>query len=366
MVLHFTEALIFSSLVLLSFIVISNPLKVNRKANFWFGISLFLWATFWLDEMLYITGANPLHGTAKLGLSIVQFFSPLIFYISFIFFTNPNFKFKKKTVLSFAILPILYAVFLIVNFYTERNFKIILIGLVISHALFYSVKSYIKVKQHQKQIKLFSSSITEIDLKWLEYIILIMIFISLVIAFFNIVYFGTPLNLYINLTMLATIFFIAYNSLKQKEIFPVNKKHRKEVITINTQEESEKPSAKRKILTDEELVDYKTKLNELVKQKQLFLDQDINLASLAEQMELTTHQLSYIINNGFNQNFFQFINHYRIEKAKVLLLDKSSDKLSILGIAFESGFSSKTAFNTTFKKFTNQTPSEFKKQGSSL
>ncbi|WP_281979263.1 helix-turn-helix domain-containing protein [Tenacibaculum mesophilum] len=103
-----------------------------------------------------------------------------------------------------------------------------------------------------------------------------------------------------------------------------------------------------------------------MKTKHLYLDNNINLASLAEEMQITSHQLSYVINNGFNQNFYQFINSYRIEKAKKLLMDKSSEKLSILGIAFESGFSSKTAFNTTFKKLTNQTPSEFKKQSSSL
>jgi AraC-like DNA-binding protein len=72
--------------------------------------------------------------------------------------------------------------------------------------------------------------------------------------------------------------------------------------------------------------------------------------------------MSYLINSGFGENFFQFINKYRVERAKELLnIDKLS-KYSILGIAFESGFNSKTTFNTTFKKFTNQTPSEYLKR----
>ena len=165
--------------------------------------------------------------------------------------------------------------------------------------------------------------------------------------------------------MLVTVLFIAYNALRQKEVFPINEKHREEVIAINTDEKMSN-TTKRKILNDEELVALKSKLNLLMQEKHLYLEHHINLASLSEEMNITPHQLSYIINNGFNQNFFQFISAYRIDKAKTLLLDKSSDKLTILGIAYESGFSSKTAFNTTFKKLTNQTPSEFKKQSSGL
>ena len=174
-----------------------------------------------------------------------------------------------------------------------------------------------------------------------------------------------PLNVYINLMMLATVFFISYNALKQKEIFPLNTKHREAIINVSKTLKDNIPS-KRKIFSDEELIDYKSQLNTLMNKQQLYLNHDINVASLSEHMNITTHQLSYIINNGFNQNFFQFINSYRVEKAKSLLLDKSSNKLSILGIAFESGFNSKTAFNTTFKKITSLTPSEFKKQRTSL
>ena len=71
-------------------------------------------------------------------------------------------------------------------------------------------------------------------------------------------------------------------------------------------------------------------------------------------------------NNGFNQNFYGFINKFRVEKSKKLLADKELDKYSIIGIAFESGFNSKTSFNTTFKKLTGQTPSEFKRTCSNL
>ncbi|MEC3908119.1 AraC family transcriptional regulator [Tamlana sp. 2201CG12-4] len=349
---------------MLSFIMLSNPLKVNKKANLWFGIALFLWSTFWLDEILMLIKAEPLSELIRPIISFIQFFTPILFYLSIVFFTNPNHKFKAKDTTLF-VLPIIYLVLVILNKTAHNNLQTYIIILVLTNTIIYIIKSYLKLRTHRRKITLFSSNTDDIDLKWLENIILVIVVMVVVISAFNLIYIGLPLNLYLNIIMLGTSLFIAYNALKQKEIFPINEKHREEVIAIENDEVTNN-TIKRKILKDEELVELKSKLNLLMKEKHLYLDQDINLASLSEDMQITPHQLSYIINNGFNQNFFKFINSYRIDKAKILLLDKSLDKLTILGIAYESGFSSKTAFNTTFKKLTNQTPSEFKKQSSKL
>lgn len=363
MLIHLIEILIFSSLLMLSFILFSNPLNVNRKANRWFGATLLLWSTFWLDEILILIKAKPFDELTLLILTFIQFFTPILLYISILFFTNPTHKFKNKDGL-FLILPFVYLGILIIN-RTSQDYQILVLILTLLHAILYITKSYIKLRRHRRKIALFSSNTNDINLKWLENIISVLVLLIAIVTVFNLVYMGTPLKPYLKLIMLGTILFVAYNALKQKEIFPRNKKHRKEVIAIKVDQEA--PSTvKRKVVNDNELDVQKSRLNVLMKEKQLYLDHDINLASLSEEMDITPHQLSYIINNGFNQNFFQFVNTYRIDKAKTLLLDKSSDKLTILGIAYESGFSSKTAFNTTFKKFTDQTPSEFKKQSSKL
>lgn len=346
--------------------MLSNPLKVNTKANIWFGVFLFLWASFWLEEILTLIKARQPGELLSLVITFFQFLTPLVFYLSIIFFTNPNYKFKSRSLL-FCILPFIYLLLLLIDQTTGIPLKTINILLICIHALIYSYLIYLKIRKHQQQIHLFSSNTLEINLKWLEYIVWVIIFISIIITVFNFVYFGLPLNLYINIIMLLTALFIAYHALRQKEVFPLNKKHREEIITIedeNTNESS--PTTKRKLLEDKELFRLKSNLDLLMKEKKLYLDHDINVASLAEEMNITSHQLSYIINTGYNQNFFNFINGYRIKKAKTLLLDKSADTLTMLGIAYESGFSSKTAFNTTFKKLTNQTPTEFKKKRSSL
>jgi AraC-like DNA-binding protein len=149
----------------------------------------------------------------------------------------------------------------------------------------------------------------------------------------------------------------------QREIFPLDEKQLKEIIDIETVQTSE---LKRKLISDSDLLKFKARLSELMENQKPYLDSELNLIKLAELIDMTPHQLSYVVNTGFNANFFGYINTYRVEKAKELLLQEEMNKLSVLGIAFESGFNSKTSFNTTFKKITGQTPSEFKKRSSAL
>ncbi|WP_121329233.1 AraC family transcriptional regulator [Flavobacterium sp. 81] len=163
-----------------------------------------------------------------------------------------------------------------------------------------------------------------------------------------------------------SILYITYYWQKQKEIFPYSLKEKEEIETIIV--ETSLPEGKRKqLLTSEELEEQKIRLLQLMETEKPFLEFGLSLVKLAGSMKISTHILSYVINNGFGENFYQFINRYRIEEAKKLMIDSETDRLSLLGIGFSVGFNSKTVFNTTFKKVTGQTPSEYKKQiGSNL
>jgi AraC-like DNA-binding protein len=71
--------------------------------------------------------------------------------------------------------------------------------------------------------------------------------------------------------------------------------------------------------------------------------------------------VSYAINKEFGTNFFEFINHHRIEEAKRLLSDKAYEKLTVMEILLESGFNSKSSFQRFFKRLTGVSPTEFRK-----
>lgn len=99
---------------------------------------------------------------------------------------------------------------------------------------------------------------------------------------------------------------------------------------------------------------------ELVMQEaQPYLNPGLSLSELAEQVQLPSHQLSKVINDGFEKNFFDYVNSYRIEAFKQRIRSGAHRERTILSLALEAGFNSKTAFNRAFKKYTGQTPREY-------
>jgi AraC-like DNA-binding protein len=101
------------------------------------------------------------------------------------------------------------------------------------------------------------------------------------------------------------------------------------------------------------------KLEKYMAEHNPYKNPKVSLSELALQLQIPAHLLSKIINDHYQQNFFDFINHYRIEEFKKMVIDPKNHNLTFLGLAYEVGFNSKTAFNRSFKKITNQTPREY-------
>ncbi len=106
---------------------------------------------------------------------------------------------------------------------------------------------------------------------------------------------------------------------------------------------------------------YLNKLLQVMENEKPFLDGDLTLQKLAERLSIPAQHLSQVINERLDQTFSDFINAYRVEEAKKRLLDPKTQHYTVLAIAEEVGFSSKSSFNAVFKKHTNTTPSEFRK-----
>ena len=105
----------------------------------------------------------------------------------------------------------------------------------------------------------------------------------------------------------------------------------------------------------------KLRVSEYMDQEKPYLNPDFNMQQFAAGIEIPTKQLSAILNQGFGVNFFTFVNQYRVEEVISRMKDPKNDHLTLLGIAYDCGFNSKTTFNTVFRKLTGQTPSKFKK-----
>lgn len=93
-----------------------------------------------------------------------------------------------------------------------------------------------------------------------------------------------------------------------------------------------------------------------------YLNPELNLSDLAKLANMSRSQLSEVINTGFNKNFNDFVNTYRVEAFKAMLKENKHEQLSLLGIAQNCGFNSKATFNRVFKKLTNHSPTEYLNQ----
>lgn len=114
-------------------------------------------------------------------------------------------------------------------------------------------------------------------------------------------------------------------------------------------------------LTPERAERYLKRLLSHMETEKPYVDGELTLPKLAERLSIPPPHLSQIINEHLQQNFFDFVNTYRVEEAKRRLLDPTKQHYSVLAIAEEVGFNSKSSFNAVFKKHVQMTPSEFRK-----
>lgn len=351
-------ALIAGGLLLLSFLKLSNVIKANKKANIYFGVFTLIWATFWLDDMILPVGYSQ-SSPVMLILRFVQFLAPLTFFLSVQFYTKSDFKYSIKDV-KFLILPFIFLVFLLINEQIHEDaFKIINLSIILGNSLFYTVLSYVKIQKHQKNIELLFSDTELIDLRWLKYIIYSFIASPLLIIFYNILTPAEELNVYINLYFLTIVYLVAFYSIRQKEIYPKGLNIDQTIKDDNFTNDSH-DTQRIKRMEDVDLNQIMEDILKLMEEEMPYLDGELNLLKLSEKLDISSHQLSYVLNAGFGENFFHFINKYRVQKAKELLINPAYDHLNMIAIGYDAGFNSKTAFNTTFKKMTTYTPTEYR------
>jgi len=219
----------------------------------------------------------------------------------------------------------------------------------------YMILSLLLLRKHSKTIKNSFSSIDKINLSWLRNITIGTACIWLAVLILNILpVIGHTLTENADKFIApATSFFIyvmGYLSLRQREVLSgeVNLTH--------------VPKSQKSGLSSEQAENYLHRLRQFMERKKIYAKNDLTLNELAEHLAIPAHHLSQIINDRLQQNFYDFVNNYRVEEAKKRLLDPAYQYLTILAIAYEVGFSSKSVFNAAFKKHANMTPSQFKKK----
>ncbi len=221
------------------------------------------------------------------------------------------------------------------------------------HVFVYMIPVRIILKQYNEKIRNTKSSLERINLRWLRTgTTLYLIVFGFMQLLTTLQVFGIPtVDLYhtsIPLIVTGIIYGLGYMGLRQPEIFSP------------AEEMAAGKKYEKSALTHEVAREYSSKVKGYVEAEKPYLESELTLPLLADRVGIPAYQLSQVINESLGANFFDFINGYRVEEAKRLLQDPSKSAYTILAIAEEAGFNSKSAFNAAFKRFAGQTPSEFR------
>lgn len=118
-------------------------------------------------------------------------------------------------------------------------------------------------------------------------------------------------------------------------------------------------------LTEDQVETHYQRIIQALEEEKLYRRATLTLNELAGHLNMRANHLSQIINDRFCKNFNELLSYYRVEEVKAKLLDPQNDKYTLLGLATEAGFNSKSSFHALFKQHTGMTPSQFKRMAES-
>ena len=305
-------------------------------------------------------------------------YGPLIYFYIKSMTGDINSLIKKNT---YHFIPSLlfFTVYLIINsfnknssfdFYYLKIFILVFSILIPLSIIIYSVLSWKILNLYSDEIENFFSNIEGLRVLWMKVFIGIILILFLyygVLTWLKILHiagslFSQTFTIINSLFIVVTAFFLLNNpdifkhTHKSLMELAESKKEMFEALNKDTKIKYERYN-----IDNNRKDEYQKMLLGYMKERKPYLEEDITLKNLAEELSIQPYHLSIIINERLHQNFFNFINTYRIEEVINKLSDPAESNKNILNIAFESGFNSKSSFNIAFKNITGMTPTEYKK-----
>lgn len=359
--------------LILAYILVSTK-RFRKKSNYFLALLLF---TLGILNFTSIFEYSPNRDTLELFRYIPTFWVTMIpaatyFFIKYLI--SPTYQWKKTDWLFFVPFFIefghrLYRFgrFLNGNLYTEEeNLRYYFMSNIYESVaiiasitvIVYSVKA---LKRYEVQLYQNYSEVEDKSLKWLRTTLMSGLLLCALWGFLTIMDFDFNssyrlLALVLLLGLSILIYYTGYSMIIRQDlldtsVFAVANKDAKVELaeSSNITELSHK--------TDEHF----RKIKELFEQEKLYQDPSLNMSMLSDKTGLSNGYLSQIINQKNNLNFFDFVNSYRVEDVKKKMSEPDYEHYTLLGLAQEAGFKSKSTFNSVFKKMTGKTPSEYRK-----
>ncbi|HMB62714.1 MAG TPA: helix-turn-helix domain-containing protein [Eudoraea sp.] len=229
---------------------------------------------------------------------------------------------------------------------------LLIVTLFYAHGGIYLFFSKRVLRKYDRNIRDQYSNLSKVNLDWLHFIINSIIAVW-VLGIMHTVFSITVFKSYINAVLLVFMVFLFY--FINRILFKVLR--RSEVLSGIPY--APKPKYVGSTLSDVQRTNYAEELVSYMEREQPFVNPDLSVNQIAHSLGVSSRELSQVINQTFNKRFFDFVNSFRIEAAKKLLADRSNH-MTVQEIMYSVGFSSKSSFNTIFKRKTNKTPTAFR------
>jgi AraC-like DNA-binding protein len=368
--------------LLLSALVYFHP-RSNRSVNIFLAlfigiISVIMAGPFVLStcswQSSFITQPLPLLVGPLLYLYVKSFWQPIdirkalphfIFFpvyiiVSYLWFIHLNKNYSSSTALP------------IETFYKPQ--AIILCSIPYLHLLLYYFFARSEFRKYKKSINQLFSDTAKMNIGWVTWLIngFLFVIVSSLVIYILMVKFPQHFTMLYFITMAIVtpyIYVTTYKGITQSTLWiikqpdatnggdaqqiPITPKGR----TILIKHKSQKQETNNPKL--DEIVQ---KIKTVMEEEKLYQEPELTLQHIADKLQFPTYQVSQAINDGLRKSFYDLINGYRVDEAKLLLLNPKNRNYTILSVGFEAGFNSKTTFNTVFKKFTGLTPTEYREQ----
>lgn len=280
----------------------------------------------------------------------------LFYYVSFVTNQLPN----KRAFLLLHLLPAFLLYLVMIPFFLSSNeqklevytnrmagyelFNTLAVWAIWISGLTYVIWSEVLLRRHRKNIENQFSNLEKVNLRWLQ-----ILTYGMGGIWFLIIFFGGDTLIFSGVVIF--VFLIGFFGVRQANIFSYGPPEQNEA--------EQKEKYQKSGLTEEASEKLHQELKQLITEKALYKRSDLSITDLSSQLGVHPNHLSQIINQKEEKNFYDFVNTYRIEEFKRLIAMPRNQHLTLLSLAFDCGFNSKSSFNRYFKKATGQTPSQY-------
>lgn len=340
---------------LLFAIVLLTPKYIKKQGNKFLALFLLTLGIHFIYNIL-LTNNLFLDKLPQYSCSYGFLYGPLLF-----FYVKSHFRkdliFKPLYFLHF--LPFAIVISLTINSVRICN---IAMYWIIPTMMFYCLLSFLEVNHYKRVVYQVSSNRNTSETKWINTLLILMLIVLILnlvqmkISEVTIFDYKVQIEHIVQIGILVLVNIITYQGLKNPHFFLKISAHDLSLVQENKSKE------KAKTLNNKALNSLAERLKEFMEFNKPYLNPELDLSTLAEELNVHPKMLSLAINHVLGYNFSEYINSQRILAAELLLKNNSDQQLTIMEVMYDVGFNSRSVFNTLFKKKIGLTPSQYKSQ----